>query len=541
MSKRKKHDNETDETVALAQHGHDNAEVNADETAAADESSALVVASAGAESENEQADDDQPALEGEIVGQTNATEEETPIAQWQATVERWVEHATMMLDRFNQRLAPVSPDDEHSPNTMARGPILFGAWLMIFIFGFLGLWSAVAPLASAAIAPGRVILSGSKKTIQHLEGGLVEEIYVREGQAVKANQPLIRLNETATKARLDLFKKQFLATKTAEARLIAERDNHEAMKLPEVVLKAKDDPEIAEIITSQQQLMKSRRDSINGRVDILNQKVAQYDEEITGLEAQITSATRQISLLQEEIDAVAKLLRQGNAQKPRLLALQRQQADLKGKRGEYKAMISRAKQAIGEAKLEIINTRNEFANKVASEMKETVEKLADLQERLKASVDIMDRIIITAPLAGVITDLQAHTIGGVIKPGDKIMEIVPIDELLVEAKVSPQDIDVVVPGLKAQVRLSAYKARSVPPVEATVVHVSPDRFDDRYTGESYYLARIEVAEKELEDAGNLELTPGMPAEALIITGERTMLAYMLDPITDSFRRAFRED
>lgn len=467
-------------------------------------------------------------------------EKETPLPAWKQKIIQLSELVTSRIDWFNNKLTPLS-DDEHSAVAMTRGPVLFGAWVTIFIFGFIGIWSAIAPLASAAIAPGKVILSGSKKTIQHLEGGIVERIYVREGQAVEANQPLVRLNETAAKARLDLFKKQYLAARAAEARLIAERDDLPTMKLPEEISEVQEDPEMQEIIYSQQRLLTSRRDSVQGKVNVLKQKVAQYEEEISGLEAQITSANRQIALLQEEIDAVAKLLKQGNAQKPRLLALQRHQAELKGKRGEYKARISRARQAIGEAELEIINTGNDFANKVATEMKETVEKIGDLQERLKASVDVMDRIIIAAPLAGIITDLQVHTIGGVIRPGEKIMDIVPIDELVIEAKVSPQDIDVVTAGLDARVRLSAYKARSVPPIDATVIHVSPDRFDDRQTGESYYLARIEITEKELRDNGNLELLPGMPAEALIITGERTLLGYMMDPITDSFRKAFRED
>lgn len=447
------------------------------------------------------------------------------------------------MDVANQYLAPVElpePGEIPSPTLMARKPILVGAWVFIVLFGFFGLWATLAPIASAAVAPGKVILSGSRKTIQHLEGGVVDKILVREGITVKKGQPLVRLNEVAARARLDLFNKQYYAALATESRLIAERDGKKGIIFAGAILnKINKDPELRDMIESQRRLFRSRRDSISSQVSILKQKQAQYLNEIKGLEAQIEAATAQIGLLQQEINAVSTLLRQGNAQKPRLLALQRAQADLKGKRGEYQATISRTEQAIAEADLQILNIRNEFSNKVAAEYKENVDKLADLQERLKASVDIMDRIVITAPLSGIITDLQAHTEGGVIKPGDKIMDIVPVDELLIQAAVSPQDIDVVTDGLEARVRLSAYKSRNVPPLEGTVVHVSPDRYDNPQTGQSFYWARIKIKPEELM-SNNLQLTPGMPADVLIITGERSLVSYMMAPITESIQKAFRE-
>ncbi len=454
----------------------------------------------------------------------------------------WFERLMASLDRVNNWMAPPSEGDEQTPNDVARQPIILGGWMMIIVFGFLGLWAAFAPLASAAIAPGKVILSGNKKTIQHLEGGVVDEIYIREGQTVKAGQPLIRLNETAARARLDLFGKQYQTARATEARLIAERDGLSSISFPDELLNpAKSTQTLKEILTSQERLFESRRASMQGQKKVLEQKKIQFREEIVGLEAQIQSASEQIALLNEEIGAVRKLLRQGNAQKPRLLALQRQQASLKGQRGDFKARISRAEQSIAEADIQIINGRNEFANQVATEMRDSVDRIADLQERLKASSDIIDRIVVTAPLSGVVTALQTHTIGGVIRPGDTIMEIVPIDELLVEAQVSPQDIDVVRLGLEARVMLSAYAARRVPPVAGKVVHVSPDRFEDERNGMPYYKARIRVDEKDLETHEEIELQPGMPADALIVTGERSVLSYLMTPITDSFRKAFREE
>lgn len=476
-----------------------------------------------------------PELKQDNENQDNASEE----AKGNSWFLRQIDGLTAALDRVNNFLAPMG-DMSEGPVKAARMPILAGAWLVIGLFGFLGVWSALAPLASAAIAPGKVILSGNHKTIQHLEGGVVDEILIREGEAVKAGEPLIKLNETAARARMELHRKQWLASKAAEARLIAERDKKEELTFPEEIQDAKNDPEVSEILESQRRLFESRVATIKSQIGLLGKQREQFRKEIGGLESQITAASRQIELLEEEIEAVMTLLRQGNAQKPRLLALQRQQAQLKGAKGEYQAAISRAEQAIAETELQMVNVENEFQNQVATEMREVVERVADLQERIKASDDVLQRIVIGAPLSGIVTDLQIHTIGGVIRPGDKIMDIVPIDELVVETQVSPQDIDVVHAGLEARVRLTAYKARAVPPLTGTVTQVSPDRFEDPKTGMAYYKARIQISDEELAEHDNLQLTPGMPAEALIVTGNRTVLGYLMDPITTSFRKAFRE-
>jgi HlyD family type I secretion membrane fusion protein len=469
------------------------------------------------------------------------TENPTPASPLQQRWEALRNGAEQYIDRFHNWMAP-GYNDETTPTGIARGPILFGIWLTVVVFGFIGLWATLAPLASAAVAPGKVILSGNKKTIQHLEGGVVEEILVREGDAVKAGQPLIRLNETAARARQDLYEKQYITAKAAEARLIAERDGKENIIWPPVVAKALEtSTEMREIVDSQMSLFTSRRASIQGQLDVLDQKVAQSRDEIEGLNAQIASASEQIRLLQDEISGVAKLVAQGNAQKPRLLALQRAQAELRGNRGDYQARISRAEQAIGEAEIQKINVTNEFQNKIAAEMKDTVSQIADLEERKKASEDILQRIIITAPMSGIVTGLQAHTIGGVIKPGDRIMDIVPTDQLLIEAMVSPQDIDVVHPGLEARVRLTAYKSRQVPPLHGKVTQVSADRFENPQTGQAFYLARIALDEDELKAQHDVTLTPGMPADALIVTGSRTLVGYLMAPISDSFRKAFREE
>lgn len=456
--------------------------------------------------------------------------------------KEWMGHVSERFDLVAEVVAPRVTDDAVTPEGLARRSVLFGLFSMLLMFGIFGLWSVLAPIDSAAIAAGRVVLDSNKKTIDHLEGGIVEEILVQEGMAVEEGQVLIRLDDTAARARLDLYKGQFVAAQATESRLIAERDAKEDLVFPESLLEQLDsDPNIAANVDSQRRLFVTRREAVDGRIDILGQKIKQSEEEIKGLEEQIKSANEQLRLLNEEIGDVRYLLKSGNAAKTRLLALERRAAEIQGEKGERQAMISRAHQTINEAKIEKYNLRTEFLNEVVAELKETQVKLSDLEEQLRAAENVVHRIELRSPITGEVTSLNVHTVGGVISPGQPIMDIVPFDDkLVVEARVQPQDIDVVRKGLTARVRLTAYKTRSVPPVEGTVVGVSADRIDDERTGESYFNARIEIDEEQLQKLEGVELSPGMPAEVLIVTGSRTLFAYLVAPISDSFNRAFRE-
>jgi HlyD family type I secretion membrane fusion protein len=425
--------------------------------------------------------------------------------------------------------APEGTESATMPEQQARRSIRTGLALVWIFF-----------------AQGKVVLSNNKKTIQHLEGGIVDKIFVREGQLVKKGDVLIQLDETGAKARYELVRKQFVTLQVAEARLIAERDDAKEIHFPEVLLKQKDtDSIVRESLDSQTRLFKTRRDNVEGKISVLNQKIAQFREDIAGLRSQTTSANRQLSLLGQEASAVRTLVRGGNAPKSRLLALERQQADMGGMLGEYRSRISRSEQSIAEARIEIINTRNVFLNQVIDELKETQTNLSDTEERVRASEDMFNRIHIIAPLAGKITGLKVFTVGGVIKPGENLMDIVPSDDkLVIEARVAPQDIDVVHQGLTANVRLSAYKSRFVHPIDAVVTNVSADRFDDPAHNMSYYEARVEVDVKQLEALGidqNVKLYPGMPADVFVVTGNRTLLTYLLDPIRHSFSKSFREE
>lgn len=448
-----------------------------------------------------------------------------------------------LIDKAVARLSPMTGGGVDAPEKSAFSAIRLGGVCVLLFFGIFGLWSAFAPLDSAAIATGEVILDSNKKTVQHLEGGIVDEILVREGDRVEKGEALIRLDETTAKARFNLLRKQYYTAQATEARLIAERDRKESIDFPEELLEMQDDkPAVKEAIASQRSIFETRKNNVQGRISILKQKIEQFKEETTGLKSQITSTRRQIGLIRDEVGTVKRLVRSKNAPKSRLLSLQRNKARLEGELGQLKSRIARIEQSIGESQIEIINVKNEFLNKLVEELKETQVTLSDLEERIRSSQDKYRRINILAPISGAVTDLKVHTVGGVIKAGEKIMNIVPSDDhLIVEAKVKPRDIDIVRAGLEASVRLTAYKTRFVPPINGEVVNVSADRFENKKDGTAYYKARVAVDSEELEALEDVTLYPGMPADVLIKTGSRTLLTYLFAPIRDSFSKSFRED
>lgn len=455
---------------------------------------------------------------------------------------RALQKSVSVIDRLSDRLLPYDPTQQDLPDQRARPTILVGMLVMFILFGVIGLWAALAPLSTGAIAPGRVISESSSKTIQHLEGGIVKEILVKEGDKVKEGQVLVRLDNVSAKSRNEQVRALYISAKAMEGRLIAERDGKSTIAFdPQLTALEATDPKVKEALDTQRRLFETRKSTLEGQISVYNQRAAQSGQEIAGLREQANAASDQIALLEQEIKVVEGLLAAGNATKPRLLGLQRQQAQLQGQRGQALALASRAGQSVQEAKISIINAKNAQLDAVVKELKETQGQLAQLDEQSRASADIVRRIDITAPIAGTVTGLAVHTIGGVVQPGATVMTLVPAnDRLIVEARVSPQDVDVVHTGLKAQVRITAFKSRYLKPVEGTVINVSADRFDDQRTLESYYTARIEIPAEQLKGLGDVKLTPGMGAETLIVTGSRTMLSYILQPIRDSFGHSFRD-
>lgn len=454
-----------------------------------------------------------------------------------------LQHTTQHIDGWAARLLPYDAQNHLAPDQRARPTILIGLLLMFLLFGVIGIWAAVWPLASGAIAPGRVISESNRKEIQHLEGGIIQEILVKDGDVVKAGQVLVKLDATNAKARSDQVLGAYLAAKATEARLLAERDHKPGITFPNEYLKEEaTNPKVKDALETQRRLFATRREALEGQLSLLEQKAAQSGDEIRGWKEQSAAASAQIGLLGQEIATISELVKSGNATRPRLLALQRQQADLIGQRGQAQAAISQANQKINEAKTEMLNTKTEFMNKVVAELKDTQVQLSSLEEQARSTGDVARRVEITAPLAGTVTGLSVHTLGGVVAPGAVLLSLVPSDDrMIVEARVSPQDIDVVHSGLVAQVHLTAYKTRYLRAIEGKVITIAADRVDDRMTGQSYFVARIEIPPEELAALGkDIKLTSGMPADVLIVTGTRTMLDYIVRPIRDSFGHAFHD-
>ena len=422
------------------------------------------------------------------------------------------------------------------------GPVNAGLAVIFVFFGLFGAWAALAPLQSAAIAPGLVSVDTNRKTIQHLEGGIVGDILVREGDTVAAGQILIRLDEIQARSTLDLLRGRMATATARQARLEAERDGRPEVAFPDWLEDGREDPKVAEILDGQLNIFQARKESKSGQVAILGQRIAQFSEEIEGLEGQIKAEDRQIKLIGQELKDVKRLVDKGLARRPRLLELQRRSAEIEGSRHRNQARIARARQQIGEAELRITELQTELVNDVVAELREVQAEILDLTEQLRAATDVLKRTEIRAPIAGTIVGLQVHTTGGVIGPGERLMEVVPSeDRLIIEAKVDPVDIDIVRQGLPAQVRFSAFSQRSQVPVDGEVTSVSADSLTDERSGEPFYLARVELTGDPTMTLDGAALYPGMQAEVIVITGERTALSYLMRPLLRSFNRALREE
>lgn len=412
----------------------------------------------------------------------------------------------------------------------------------VFVIGF-GVWSIYAPLESAAIAGGAVEAESSRKTIQHLEGGIIGRIMVRDGDVVAAGQSLIGLDDTKARATVQMLQGQLWDAQALEARLVAERDNGETILFPkEMTSVARHNPAVAGIIVAQNKIFDTRRKLQASRIEIIEQRKAQTEQDIAGLRFQAKAAATRAAIIKGEIAAVAPLVAKRLQTRARLLQIEREQAEIDGRIGDTMSQMSRAGQAIGESRAMILKLESDYQTEVAEDLRETQSQILQLAERLQAASDILARTTVRAPEAGTVTDLRIHTTGGVVAAGEPILDLVPSqDRLIVMAQVKPEDIDLVHPGLKARVRLLSYKHRRVPPVEGVLTYVSADRLIDTETKRAFYTARIRITEASLRALPEVEIMAGMPVEILINTGTFTVAHYALRPVFDSFNRAFRED
>jgi HlyD family secretion protein len=411
--------------------------------------------------------------------------------------------------------------------------------LVALILG--GGWLALMPLSGAVVVPGNLVVQSNVKTIQHPTGGIVAEIPVHDGTRVKAGDLLLRLDATQAQASLQVVSKQLDELRARIARLIAERDGLDRPEIPpELAARASEEP-VARLLASEQSLFKARSTARRSQRDLLQSRVAQLGEEISGLDAQVNSKVKQIDLITGELGGVQDLYDKRLVPLTRLTTLQREAARIEGERGQMISTIAETRGKIDETQLQILRLDQDFRTDVVKELGETRAKEAELSERGVAARDMLDRIELRAPTSGVIHQLSVHTIGGVIRAGDVLMEVVPdSDDLLIEARLQPNDIDQVRAGQNAFVRFSAFNQRVTPQLAGTVSYVSADTSRDQQTNAPYYSVKITLPEDERHRMAGLQLISGMPAEVFMQTGSRTMLSYLLKPITDQIQRAFVE-
>lgn len=433
--------------------------------------------------------------------------------------------------------------DLPSPDSLGdvRKPLIMGTGVILVTFFGLGLWAALAPLGSAAIAPGVVIAEGSHRLIQHLEGGIIREILVQDGDTVKAGQILVRLDETRAKAQLGIMRGDLDLQEAMRARLVAERDGRAELEFPADLLERGNDSRVAELISGQKSLFRARQAELKGQKDILQQRIAQYSEQITGLRAQVGSKSQQITLIKEELKDLSGLLDDGYVTKTRVLALKREAARLQGELGDHLAAIARSQQGIGEDKLQMLQIEKQRQEEIAKELRDVEARLAEDREKYVAATDVMKRIEIAAPIDGTVMSLATHTVGGVVPPGATLMEIVPQnDKLVVDAQINPLDIDTIHPGDEVSLHVSTVDARILPAIYGTLESISADRVIDPRQGHAYYKGKITIDTEQLDRLGEVKLKTGMTVEAMISRGSQTALHYAVKPLLESLDRSFRE-
>ena len=450
--------------------------------------------------------------------------------------QRWHSFVTILRDSRG----PASTDETlpflHTNRVVWAG----GSMVAVFFLGFVG-WASVAPLQSAIVAPGTVIVESHRKQIQHLEGGIVKEILVQDGQTVKSGQPLIRLDSTQASTALQQIQDEQDELTAQESRLVAERDGNPVVHFPPELLARANEPKVAESILGEQTAFDNQKASIRQQTEILNEKKAEDARAVEGFQAQIDADATQIALIQREADAVGKMVAKGLEPTAKLLDLQRTQADIEGQRGDLVQKIAQQKLDSGEVDIQIINIRSQALEDELKDLRDVQSRRFDLTDRIQAARDVLRRTTLTAPVDGRVVDLQVHAKGAVIKAGEPVLEVVPAhDNLEIEARLRPQDADEVHVGMIAKVDLSAFKARRLPMLTGTVSYVSPDTLEDPHTGAPFFLAHVNVNRSILRNYPEARFIPGMPVQIEIQTGAHTALNYFLEPIRDVMHNGMRE-
>ncbi len=433
--------------------------------------------------------------------------------------------------------AVASPANWHSTDPWIRT----GNRAVFGLLGGLVLFTSLVSINGAVVATGTVTVESNYKSVQHLDGGIVSKILVRNGDRVGQGDVLIRLDDTAAKAALTVVQGRVNEQLVQQARLEAERDRQSKLQLPKRVLALANEPGLAKIITTQLSLFEARRSAHDGELSVLRQRLGQLKSDIGGVEAQFTARQREFDLTTQELANVKPLFEKGFANQQRYGGLQRDSARLEGEVGRLTSDLQRGKGAIAEAELKVLQSEKDYTQSVVDELKKVQATLAEQEENQTTLADKLARTEIRSPRSGRVHALNAHTEGGVIQPANTILQIIPEGEkLIVEAQLPPQDIDKVRRDMTASVRFPAFDAKSTPRLDGRVLSTSAAQLTDNQ-GKTYFTAQVEISVQELKKLGRgHELKPGMPAEVYIETGSRSILSYFLKPLGDLTTRAFRE-
>jgi HlyD family type I secretion membrane fusion protein len=435
-------------------------------------------------------------------------------------------------------------EEELQPGTEFMGvrPLVGRARYVIAGLGVaLFAWAAFAPLDSAIMAPGEIIVASHRKLIQHLDGGIVKDIDVQEGQKVAAGQTLLHLDPVQARTNLAQLEGQRDALEAEQARLVAERDGEDHITFPADLTARAQNPEVADAIQGEVRTFAARKQTLDKEIDILRQHNEENDSVVAGLNSELASVEEQKKLYARETASIQSLYDKGLATLPRLLTLQRQSAELGGERGQVVEKMAQTKLSSGENELQIENLRNQQLSDVVKDLRDSQKERFEILDKIAAARDVLTRLDVRAPVAGRVVGLDVHTPGGVIRPGETIMEIEPAhDALEVSARVRPQDAAGLYPGMTAKVSLTGYEARRLPTITGTVKTVSAGTLNDPRTGAPYFAIQVSIDRSQLKDYPDARLIAGMPVDVAVDTGSRTALDYLSEPITDVFRQGMRE-
>ncbi|MGG7578161.1 HlyD family type I secretion periplasmic adaptor subunit [Rhizobium sp. Nf11,1] len=434
---------------------------------------------------------------------------------------------------------PVSPSPAPVPLRLT-GLTFTGFAIMFLFFGMAGGWATLAPLDSAAVAPGLVKVAGDRKLIQHLEGGIIAGLTAANGDIVKAGKVLLQLDDTQARARLDLVQNRIATREALAARLRAERDGKAEIEFDPALL-ANPTKSARDAVAAQRDVFSAKHHNLKDEREILSQRRRQTEEEITGLQELIVTEDKQIEVFEGETRDLESLVKRGLVTRERWLLLRRQQREVEGERATNVAAIARAKSAMAEIDMQIVNLNTLQLNQAVEELSKVEAEMFDLRQEERSAKDVLARTNVVAPVDGIIMDLKVHTTGGVVKPGETLMTIVPMgQQLVIEAMVRPEDVETIAPGQPARVSFPAFARYNLPPLDGVVEIVSADRMVEERSGAPYFAATVVIDQSELAKLEGRKLLPGMSSETMIRTGARTVLSYLAEPITQNFRRAMRE-